>query len=536
MRVTVVLWLLFSAAAGISSLGTYGLASGWAARPSGHWFLRTVPLLLLCGAWLLVPDYQLSLLFVTFSLVVMLTLRYTDWDDGARHQPPIAEGPTKRRLKLPRFTVADLLLTVVIAAVVFAIVAQAPGDVRSHWYRPVLLGTMLAVVIAFASWADSLRRARKRRKFARYWVLLAALPIAWPGLMLYALPWLTAKAREGRLRGMAAIAAALCVAPPIIFYSWAVRPRFLSRPTVPSDNGYDDFVRAGELLLADKADIGALTGRPLRDYLARHQESLRLARKGLSRPCCVPWPEGERDPMSFDGQQQVARLFMAEGRWNVAAGRFADATKSGLDAIRFGQLIASGGLTLDNALGVVYELDGLDGLRQLVGRLDEDDCARLAKCLSLLVAANRESFDDVLWRERRHNDLTRPWTERLIDWQLATPLHMGLDAERSVFETHSNRVLSSGRLLLAHIALRRYRLSNAAYPPSLEEIVPRYLDRVPIDSFSGKSLIYHRLEDGYQLYSVGRDRRDDGGIPVTGIPTAAAGDLLFDVATEPSDY
>lgn len=49
------------------------------------------------------------------------------------------------------------------------------------------------------------------------------------------------------------------------------------------------------------------------------------------------------------------------------------------------------------------------------------------------------------------------------------------------------------------------------YPERLDELVPRYLAGVPIDSFSGKPFMYERRGNGYLLYSLGGNGVDDGG-------------------------
>jgi hypothetical protein len=536
IHVPVVLWLLCAASVAISLLGIYSLAAIWAARPTGHWFFRAVALLLLCGAWLLVPDYQLWLFFVTLSLGVQLSLKCFGWREGATQQMPIADGTTGSSLKLPRFTLADLLLAVVIVGVVFAIFMRAPADARAHWHRSVLPGLLLAAGVTFGVWLDSGRRPAANRARLRWnlgWLL--ALPIVWPLLPFIGLLWLMGLRCHHRLRSVAVLGMALWAAPALVFYGWAVWPRFLSRPTVPAENGYDDFVRAGELLLGDRADIRALSGGQLRDYLVKHQESLMLARAGMKRPCSVPWREDALDPKSLDGPRQLARLFVAEGRWYAAEGHLADAIQSDLDGIRIGQAIPMGGLLMDHLVGGAYELSGLDALHLLVGRLGDGDCARLANSLTALLSVNRESFDEIAWREQRHNDLTRPWTERLIYLQVAPQLAAGRAVERQNFEDQTNSIICRGRLLLAHIALRRYRLANHAYPTSLDELVLQYLDAVPVDPFSGKNLIYRRLEEGYQLYSIGPDGKDDGGTPISGTAIGALGDLLFDVPSESPD-
>ena len=59
------------------------------------------------------------------------------------------------------------------------------------------------------------------------------------------------------------------------------------------------------------------------------------------------------------------------------------------------------------------------------------------------------------------------------------------------------------------IELARYRKRHASYPDSLEELS---VDRSLItDPFSDDLLKYRRIDDGFVLYSIYLNRRDDGG-------------------------
>jgi hypothetical protein len=60
-------------------------------------------------------------------------------------------------------------------------------------------------------------------------------------------------------------------------------------------------------------------------------------------------------------------------------------------------------------------------------------------------------------------------------------------------------------------ALAAYHSDHKRYPPNLDSLAPKYLDRIPDDLFSGKALIYRLEDDGYLLYSVGPNGVDDGG-------------------------
>jgi len=53
------------------------------------------------------------------------------------------------------------------------------------------------------------------------------------------------------------------------------------------------------------------------------------------------------------------------------------------------------------------------------------------------------------------------------------------------------------------MAALRYRNDHAAWPDSLDTLVPDYMTAVPIDTFSGHPLIYSVTDAGIMAYSVG---------------------------------
>ena len=70
------------------------------------------------------------------------------------------------------------------------------------------------------------------------------------------------------------------------------------------------------------------------------------------------------------------------------------------------------------------------------------------------------------------------------------------------------------RLLVVEIALQAYRAEHGEYPGSLNGLVPEILPQMVDDPFNnqGGPFVYRRTEDGYSLYSLGQNRRDDGGV------------------------
>jgi hypothetical protein len=74
-----------------------------------------------------------------------------------------------------------------------------------------------------------------------------------------------------------------------------------------------------------------------------------------------------------------------------------------------------------------------------------------------------------------------------------------------------DRVRQTEDNLLVAIALARYERANNRYPKDLDALVPKYLGQIPQDAFSGKALIYHPTNNGYLLYSVGVNGKDEWG-------------------------
>ncbi len=75
-------------------------------------------------------------------------------------------------------------------------------------------------------------------------------------------------------------------------------------------------------------------------------------------------------------------------------------------------------------------------------------------------------------------------------------------------------------------AIERFRLAHGEYPEELDALVPQFLGSIPHDAIAGGPLHYRRTsEHTFVLYSVGWNRRDDGG--VRGQPRGTDGDWVW---------
>jgi hypothetical protein len=92
------------------------------------------------------------------------------------------------------------------------------------------------------------------------------------------------------------------------------------------------------------------------------------------------------------------------------------------------------------------------------------------------------------------------------------------------------RHLAHRRAAEAALAVERYRLAEGGIPLALSDLVPRYLDAVPLDPFDGQKLRYRlREETGYVVYSVGEDLTDDGGTERDERKRNADNEIIWDV-------
>jgi hypothetical protein len=70
---------------------------------------------------------------------------------------------------------------------------------------------------------------------------------------------------------------------------------------------------------------------------------------------------------------------------------------------------------------------------------------------------------------------------------------------------------TTAELATTAIAIKRFELQNGKLLCRLEELVPDFLSRLPIDYMDGECLNYCIDCDSFLLYSVGIDGKNDGG-------------------------
>jgi hypothetical protein len=145
--------------------------------------------------------------------------------------------------------------------------------------------------------------------------------------------------------------------------------------------------------------------------------------------------------------------------------------------------------------------------------------ASVLECLTKLVEAAKLPVEEL----ERHREELEGLFENLPpkESNLFAPFkwHFVLIYQRSRAELRAADVM---------LALERYRMSHGHWPESVSDLVPAFLSKVPLDPFDAAALRYRKLDDGCVVYSIGADKKDDGGdIVRTGIATKPVGDFGF---------
>ena len=306
--------------------------------------------------------------------------------------------------------------------------------------------------------------------------------------------------------------------------AWVTFGRTNPPAPLPNPNGYDDLLRAGRAVTGKVDDINGLDHDGLRALVTTNADALRLLRVGLTHHCAVPT---EAQIASFAnisgdliGLKSLAKVLLAEGRLAETENRPADAARSYVDAIRLGTEMSRGGLMMNRLVGIACEGLGGAALVNLVPKLTCDQMRP--------VVAELDQIDGstVTWREVLGNE------NRFVRAQMGNypnPIRLGSDlwqarSMRKASEERHDLAAAHLRLLTVELALRCFRCDQGTSPGNLPKLLPKYLQRLPPDPFSGNPLVYRLAGTNWLLYSLGPDRVDDGGKPVGRI---ISGDYLI---------
>lgn len=111
----------------------------------------------------------------------------------------------------------------------------------------------------------------------------------------------------------------------------------------------------------------------------------------------------------------------------------------------------------------------------------------------------------------QNREVLRAWDRRLEDRPWYAYLSKYMLGSRDVIFMKTAQIEAIMLADRAGLACRLYKSRTGHYPETLDELVPGLLTEVPIDPFTGNPLVYRREGEGFIVYSLGSNEKDDGG-------------------------
>ena len=140
------------------------------------------------------------------------------------------------------------------------------------------------------------------------------------------------------------------------------------------------------------------------------------------------------------------------------------------------------------------------------GRVQRDH-PELLRLMNEAVAASRLPPSE---QTAAFDRLDERWTAVVLDHEILMRLSL-LRPAASETANLLRPLLGQMRCAAVALAAEGFRVDQGRWPETLGELVPAYLDDIPIDPCDGSPLRFKRLPDGLVIYSVGNDGQGDGG-------------------------
>lgn len=125
----------------------------------------------------------------------------------------------------------------------------------------------------------------------------------------------------------------------------------------------------------------------------------------------------------------------------------------------------------------------------------------------------------------------RAFPPRLLYSVFAAEIQEWRDYPFAKIQLLENRANANLRCAQTACAIERFRLAEGRMPNEIVELVPEFLDTLPLDPFDNQTIRYNQAPGLYRVYCVGEDMKDDGGMPLNW-DELPKGDYMLEVAVE----
>ncbi|MFB3894829.1 MAG: sigma-70 family RNA polymerase sigma factor [bacterium] len=247
--------------------------------------------------------------------------------------------------------------------------------------------------------------------------------------------------------------------------------------------------------------------------------NLEVIQKFMSLPEAVDYHIADNQSIGRAKIILMVRAIILYGYLQSDKGNLNQAVEAYRRVVRLGQLLTHGSL-IQNLIAISIRQYGIDGFATLYteGKITNSNDAQFV--FDTLKGLQRQ--DPIKTKDNLHE------FEPKGDWNMpgsSLPLAM-----RRANCTETDLII-----LETVAAIKLYQLQHGAFPANLQDLIPKYLSIVPVDTFSRNPLKCYPTPRGIIVYSYGPDKIDDKGRiiydPKKDIENGkiASGDLVIEV-------
>jgi len=264
-------------------------------------------------------------------------------------------------------------------------------------------------------------------------------------------------------------------------------PRAIPEDPLPSQNGYDDFMKVDTLLSASRNEPiwPDMSIEELRSMVVTNHAALELIRVGLTKQCrVVPYSTvATTNDHSGDmmAAKRVAHAFAAASRLAILDGNTNEAAILALDCIRYGGALPHGGVIIDSLVGIADQYIGHKSLEEALTGTDAETARQIVASLDSVIG-EREQCDEVFKREAEWARRGRFGPTGFFTQLLQAFLQRGMKAKA---KQKFARILNDIEYTKLRAAAHAYELDHGKPPVAAHDLVPQYLKSIPLNSTNG---------------------------------------------------
>lgn len=226
------------------------------------------------------------------------------------------------------------------------------------------------------------------------------------------------------------------------------------------------------------------------------------ARRSLAGPVIVVLDYNEQPGRTANALRGLQRALRSDAQALYSMGQPAAAADRYLEMLAFSGDIQNGGNHYVALVAGIYVLSSAHELGGMTPDLTTAQCRRLLDEVRRLDVP-WQTVEDTMRCDYVYECLTDGWRGR---WRQAVLAVAGSDAAEQLV-TWQQGARAQLRILICELAIVAFSREHGRAPESLEELVPEFLEAVPIDPFDGGPIKYDKDGAQFTLFSAGHGLR-----------------------------